>query len=178
MSKKEKKTAVLLLSRNFMVGHAKAGQPTWFKEQLMNLLHNYEYHNVNMPDGSDLLITGKKLHTMRGNYNYWAEKAAKINAGEMELSIRQWSGKPFDSVQKTIATLQHLNIQRYEGYWYKEQREKGELPTFLIDGKLLEDVTLLAKNDGLSMEDWLEWFFKKTEKVEGVILHFTQEFRY
>lgn len=157
MNKKAKKTAVLLLSIDFMVGHSRAGQPTGFRDKLEN---------------------SEKLHTMRGNYNYWAEKAEKINVGEMELSIRQWTGEPFNSNQCIIATREHLNIQRYEGYWYKEQREKGELPTFIIDGKLHEDVAQLAANDGLSLEDWLEWFFKKTETVEGVILHFTQDFRY
>lgn len=157
MAKRYKKTVVLILSVNFMVGHSKAGYPTGFKGKLES---------------------GEKLHTMRGNYNYWAEKAEKINAGDMELSIRQWLGEPFNSHQYEIATREHLNIQRYEGYWYKEQREKGELPTFLIDGKLHEDVAQLAKNDGLSLEDWLEWFFKKTEKVEGVILHFTDDFKY
>jgi hypothetical protein len=157
MAKKDKKIAVLLLSLIFMVEHSRAGQPTGFKEKLES---------------------GEKLHTMRGNYNYWAGKAAKINAGEMVLSIRHWRGKPFDSTQCVIKTFQHLNIQRYEGYWYKEQRAKGELPTFLIDGKLYEDVAQLAKNDGLSLEDWLEWFFKKTETVEGAILHFTQDFKY
>ena len=157
MEKNIKKLAVLLLSVNYMVWHSKAGKPTGFAAAFK---------------------AGIKLHTMRGNYAYWARKAELINSGKMELSIRQWEGKPYNSSQYEIARLQHLHVQRYEGYWYKEQREKGELPTFLIDGKLHEDVAQLAKNDGLSLEDWLEWFFKKTEKVEGVILHFTEDFKY
>jgi hypothetical protein len=150
------KIAVLLLTVNFLAGHSKAGKPTEFSEAYKNKI---------------------KLHTMRENYEYWAAKAEQINAGKMELSIRQWMGKPYNSHQNEIARLQHVHLQRFEMYWYKSQREKGELPTVCIDGKIYTSVRTLAANDGLELEDWLEWFFKKKETVSGCIIHFT-DFKY
>lgn len=70
------KVAPLMLSKVFTSGHSKAGQPTRFKEHLMD---------------------GTKKHTIRGNYLYWAKKAEQINAGKMVLSIRQWTGRPYNS---------------------------------------------------------------------------------
>ena len=47
----------------------------------------------------------------------------------------------------------------------------------VIDGKYMADVEQIAKNDGMTFDDFKEWFFSKepTEKklFTGVIIHFT-----
>ena len=56
-------------------------------------------------------MDGTKKHTIRGNYQYWAKKAEQINAGKMVLSIRQWTGRPYNSEQEEIMQLHTLRVQ-------------------------------------------------------------------
>lgn len=53
-----------------------------------------------------------------------------------------------------------------------------EVPQCWVDGKHVSAYDL-AKNDGLSVEDFTEWFFgcNKGNVFDGVIIHFT-DFRY
>lgn len=53
-----------------------------------------------------------------------------------------------------------------------------EVPQCWVDGKQVSAYDL-AKNDGLSVEDFTEWFFgcNKGNVFDGVIIHFT-DFRY
>ncbi len=152
MATKRKKLAVLMLSTAFMKGHSKAGKPTGFKAKL---------------------LAGTKLHTIRGNFEWWQRKAQKINAGEMELSIRQWSGKPYNSQQVEVARLSHLEVQRFEAAYGSTDPQ----PRVWIDGCEVADVEQVAHNDGLELAEWQEWFFKHTNHFEGVVLQFTS-FKY
>ena len=69
--KMTKKKIVITLSRVFPTTHSRKGQPTGFKEKL---------------------ASGRKMHTIRGNYDQWAAIAEKMQRGGYCLSIRQWSG--------------------------------------------------------------------------------------
>ena len=68
----------ITLSKSFPVTHKRAGQPTGFEESIN---------------------TGKKIHTIRSNYEYWIRKAEKINSNAMYLSIREGTDKPYSSKQ-------------------------------------------------------------------------------
>lgn len=46
-----------------------------------------------------------------------------------------------------------------------------------IDGKQLLNVEQLAANDGMTLDDFVSWFFKTSDTFEGVVIHFT-DFRY
>lgn len=169
-----KKIVVLVLSQAFLMGHSKAGKPNYFVQQLSNALHGCSEHKVQLPDGDSIIVRGKKLHTIRQNYEYWKEKTEKINAGEMELSIRVWSGNPYKSLQVEVARLSHVNIQLVEMSYSTEDAQ----PIVYIDNVLKPNIAEeMARNDGLQLEDWIEWFFKKTNTFRGVILHFT-DFKY
>lgn len=96
------------------------------------------------------------------------------------LSIRQWSGRPYNSPQVEIAHLdQPIGIQRIELHYHSE----NDTITARIDGRewIDADCYEIAKNDGLNTTDFKEWFFgrhPKGDKVfHGVIIHFT-DFRY
>lgn len=47
----------------------------------------------------------------------------------------------------------------------------------MVDGCEVADVEQVAHNDGLELEDWTEWFFKRTNHFEGAVLQFTK-FKY
>lgn len=142
-------TYVLTVSQKFPTDHKKAGQSTGFPLAIKH----YD-----------------KIHTIRGNYDLWAKRFEKINAGKAILSVRIWEGKPYASKQ--------LEIFKYD-YTHKIGIEKLEDPTNFvfapIEGKQI-NWDLVAKNDGLSFEDFCEWFKVRSNSPMAVI-HFTG-FRY
>lgn len=145
------KTYVITLSKTFLKGHKREGEPTDFAEKLRK----------------------QKIHTIRGNYLLWSERIGEVMSGAACLSIRQWSGKPYRSKQIELAVLtnkddvgiQFLNIHPESDF------------TCIIDdvGKMSSE--RIANNDGLSLEDWKEWFRRDDLKRTKAIIHFTK-FRY
>lgn len=142
--RKEKKKAVLMLSTEYQRGHSRAGESTMFVDKLVN---------------------GEKLHTIRGNYAGWAKKAEQINAGEMELSIRIWSGKPYRSQMYEVAKLTEVKVQSL----YATYGVDDAVPMCLVNGKKI-DAEVLAKNDGLTLEDWVQWMFNGTNTIENAAI--------
>ena len=140
---------VLMVSQSFPKTHSKAGQSTGFPLAIKH----YD-----------------KIHTIRSNYDLWAKRFEKINAGKAMLSVRIWQGKPYASKQ--------LEIFKYD-YTHKIGIEKLEDPTNFvfapIEGKQI-NWDLIAKNDGLSFMDFQEWF-KVRSNSPMAIIHFT-DFRY
>lgn len=152
-----KKQVVLILSKVFPIFHRKKGMPTRFKERMLGK---------------------EKIHTIRANYERWKHNLDKCNEGRFDLSIREWSGKPYNSKQEEYAVMTgHIGYQRISMSY---DPIDGEVKV-VIDGKPYTDLKTLAHNDGLSYEDWVSWMFEKnkTEKqfFSGIIIHFT-DFRY
>ena len=154
------KTYVLTVSEKFPKTHPKSGEPTNFP---MSIKH-YD-----------------KIHTIRGNYDLWAKRFEKINAGEAVLSVRVWEGKPYNSKQREIF--------RYD-YRRKIGIEKLNMDTFDVGrddnndvylnfevGKTMVSADLLAKNDGLCYEDFENWFKGYDFSRPMAVIHFT-DFRY
>lgn len=143
------KTYVLIVSRHFLSYHPKAGTETHFPEKI---------------------LSGEKLHTLRGNYQYWSKIIAKVNAGEAILSVRYWSGKPYRTPQVEIAQFTKLGEQKFTLHSFG---------TLAVDDKLhtLEKTTEIAKNDGLALQDFYDWFKLKklppNSQINGIIIHFT-----
>ncbi|WP_418988089.1 hypothetical protein [Bacteroides heparinolyticus] len=152
----KKKTYVLTLSEFFPKTHSKAGMPTNFKEKFLKK---------------------EKLHTIRANYPLWEKRIKDIQNGNAVLSIRQWEGKPYRSKQVEIARLtaeDGVGIQKLS--FYKDKDGVPSLKFFGIEGKYI-DREVLANNDGLSKEDWQEWFSGYDLSKPLAIIHFTK-FRY
>lgn len=142
------KTYVLTVSKNFMKGHPREGQPTHFRDKICG---------------------SKKIHTIRLNYGYWNAVAQEINRGKGVLSIRQWAGQPYKSKQIEFLELKKLGIQKFQ---------TDENGVILIDGFYTTvDYELIATNDGLSYIDFNDWFPLDRPIDNGVIIHFT-DFRY
>ena len=154
-----KKKIIITLSRLFPTTHSRRGEPTDFASKL---------------------ASGEKKHTIRKNYDQWIVNAEKMERSKFYLSIRQWSGRPYKSPQVEIAQRNNpIGVQPIELYYHAD----NDTITAQIDGRewLDADCYTIAKNDGLSVQDFKEWFFGKDpheDKVfTGVIIHFT-DFRY
>jgi len=146
-----KKTFVLTVLKQFPKTHNRAGQPTGFVENI-----------------TKLFATGcKKIHTIRSNYELWHKRAKEINEDKAVLSIRYWAEMPYRSKQVEICRLERIGVEKLE--------QPDNFVFAPIEGKKVnwEDV---AKNDGLSFEDFSDWFKSRQEEPMAVI-HFT-EFRY
>lgn len=148
----------------FPTTHKRAGEPTDFKGKLLKAIQK-DYNSGVHP----------KVHTIRANYELWKKRFDEINAGRACLCVRQWSGKPYQSKQIEIARLtredgigiQKLKIHETEPYPFV-YTDKSTIPV---------DRHELAINDGLSLEDWLEWFKGYDYSAPMAIIHFTS-FRY
>ena len=153
MEKNIKKKVILTLCKSFPATHSRAGEPTGFGEKIK---------------------TGGKIHTVRFNNQdksgrsfLWDKREKDINSGRKYLSVRQWSQRPYHSEQEELGTYDKIGLQHIKIV-------PGNTPLVFVDGKKVpvEDV---AKNDGLSVDDFLDWFGDKP--FSGVIVHFTN-FRY
>ena len=115
------------------------------------------------------------MHTIRSNFDCWSHCLDKVANGQFEVSLREWLGRPYNSKQLYIGVNVDVNhYQRISLRWHAESQNV----TAMIDGKwLMYDITPLAKNDGMSVEDFVEWFFpgKPTEDktFTGIIIHFS-----
>ena len=173
------KTYVLTLSQKFPAKHPKHGEPTNFNSQLLNAVWRAHNMSVGFPQ------FGMKLHTIRANYDRWRKRFAQIEAGKAILSVRYWTGKPYASKQVEFAqvTKEHgVGIQMLtfgRAYNPKTDDWDGEYDLRLgtVDDEVYASPWLLAKNDGLDVVDWADWFKNYDLSKPMAIIHFTK-FRY
>jgi hypothetical protein len=119
------------------------------------------------------LMSMLKIHTIRKNYAWWKKRIEAINQGEAYLSIRRWTGKPYRSPQHEIKRLETVGVQEVA------KRSEGGKTKYYIkesDGLYFVSTGTLARNDGLSYEEFCEWF-KNYPDGDMAIIHFT-DFRY
>ena len=121
-------------------------------------------------------LAGRKIHTIRADEKgQWAQKVADINAGNKILCVREWTGRPYNSEQADIKQFVSVGLQDIT-ITYGVDDEK---PQAWVDGKPVP-IETLAKNDGLELPDFIEWFFGSVHTgnvFKGKIIHFT-DFRY
>lgn len=177
------KTYVLMLSEFFPKAHSKAGEPTNFFQKFMLGQKCLDCKETQDFSGMSLckcnvcerpyLLT--KLHTIRANYLLWEKRIKEILEGHAVLSVRQWSGKSYRSKQIEIARLtadNGIGIQKLRIY------EHEPFPVVYADRYTTPvDWQELANNDGLSLNDWREWFKGYDLSKPMAIIHFTK-FRY
>lgn len=171
LREKKLKVYVVLLSKTYLKKHPKAGQPTYFDIKLKNMLFNYPSWVIQNNNGPDILIEERKTHTIRGNYPLWEKRINEVIEGKAVLSVRQWTGKPYQSKQVEIALLSAkdgVGIQKLEATplgWFIDS----------YDSEVTNEI--LAINDGLSLEDFKAWFKNYDLTEPMAIIHFTK-FRY
>lgn len=159
------KTYVITLSKVYPAYHYRKGEETHFKDA-------FNAGQV-FSRGSECLYIHPKLHTIRANYELWAKRFEEIEKGKAQLSIRQWSGKPYHSKQVEIAQLTAADGIGIERLTFDKSR------VFLLPNVNYKPVGVgnLANNDGLSLDDWKEWFKDYDLSKPMAIIHFTK-FRY
>lgn len=149
------KTFVLMVAKTFPATHPKAGQSTGFYQKILDM---------------------EKIHTIRKNYPLWKKRIHEVNAGNARLSVREWTGKPYNSKQRELFELHRneVSIQKLEdeGLFFKIDDKYG-------DFNLLD----ISRNDGLNYQDFINWFpiTRKRKKVTEAlrfaetmaIIHFT-----
>ena len=146
--KKQKKQVVLMIAKNFLAYHKRAGQSTEFEAKIKDK---------------------EKVHTIRPNYEKWKEKIEEVKSGKAELVLKQWEGRPYHS------TPNKLSI-----YDDKDDVDVSKL-TKTADGFFVNDTIKvepedLAKNDGLSLQDFEDWF--KVFPTEPMAIIHLNSFRY
>ena len=156
------KTYIITLSRHFLANHKRAGEETHFKEKFLLGQGLIDYDTPSLA----------KIHTIRANYPLWEKRIKEVQEGRAVLSVRQWTGKPYRSKQVEIAMLTAENgvgIQRLE---FTDCRLRFPY----MDGERTSMVSI-AEHDGLSLNDWVEWFNGYDHSRPLAIIHFTK-FRY
>jgi hypothetical protein len=156
------------ISRTFPKTHQRAGQPTYFVEKIEMMLQGF--------DG----LENTKIHTIRKNYPLWEKRMREVQAGRAVIELFYWSGKPYNSPQIVFATL-----DMYSGCGVQmlilnpKSVLQDSIELFAIDDKFHNPVNLgwLSKNDGLTYEDFKEWFKGYDLNQPMAIIHFTK-FRY
>lgn len=167
------KTYVLTVSRVFPATHNKRGEQTYFIERISPIFCK-AYSNCEHNDCPHCeYVVNPKIHTIRANFPLWEKRIKEVQAGKAILSIRYWSGKPYNSTQVEICQLDKdfgIGIQKLK---------LNEFVDLFIDETQhnFSTVRQLAQNDGLLFEDFLEWFKKYDFSKPMAIIHFTK-FRY
>lgn len=135
---------VITFSRIFPIKHPRKGEPTYFVEKIWRGLNDNFFKLDSFYDviehNSELFES--KCHTIRSG-NRW-------KAGDW-FSPRVWSGKPYQSKQIQFAPdLQVKKVFEFEYYGL----------TTLVNGNPINSLIFneLAKNDGLTSEDFINWF--------------------
>lgn len=153
--------AVITLSKKFFGTHPKAGEPTDFRRKSLER---------------------EKIHTCRVNFEYWRDKIDKIKNVGGVLSLRQWSGKPYNSEQELVVDIpiEEVGVQQLKMMLSVNPDGSGKSVyvdkisryiTARVDDKPV-DMAVLAKNDGLEMADYIDWFlpaFKSKSKEQPKI---------
>jgi hypothetical protein len=152
------------LSRKFLQGHPKVGQPTYFVEKFLNCLRiNYRSENylellkVINPDKEvetfyhslNQNIIDTKSHTIRhGNH---------FKTGDL-ISIRCWANRPYKDKQiKLIPDIAVVKTFEFD----------------INDNKI--DLNILSYNDGLCRRDFEDWF---PSQMKGQIICWDNEIQY
>ena len=173
---------VITFSRVFPSYHPRAGEPTYFVEKILRGIHddehleqlqiNYEtLRSLNFNDILELDSPGKfepKHHTIRAGHRW--------KVGDW-FSPRVWSGIPYKSKQITFAP--DIEIKKVWDFLFLStgiyrigtRQFEGEVES---DHELLEDI---AKNDGLSKRDLLEWF-QYPKYFDGQIIAWNENINY
>lgn len=154
------KIYVITVSEKFPKTHKRAGEQTNFVEKIDSI-------NCDLP----FPPFDPKIHTIRANYELWKKRFEQIENGKALLSVRVWEGKPYNSKQREVFKFDKTN-----GIGIQKLELDDYLYSCLIDGKR-NSFNDIPKNDGLSHDDFENWFVGYDFTKPMAIIHFT-DFRY
>lgn len=168
---------VVTFSRTFPAYHPKKGEKTYFVEKIWKGLYDAEPSNYIPFDGYwqcyDAIFPATedykenihqhypKYHTIRAGHRW--------KAGD-KFSPRVWSGKPYASKMTTIAP--DIEIKKVWSFEIAANK-------LFIDGKEITAAQWmeLAKNDGLTVSEMLDWF-RYPREFNGQVLCWNANLNY
>lgn len=170
----------IAVSPVFPSTHKKKGEPTYFVEEILNgIKAKWDIKYVDM--GLNVFVEESKIHTIRANFPLWEKRFKKIDSGEAVLVIFYWE-KPGGCYVKGNTRIEVCRLSREDGIGIQEI-----IPCVMSDWAIRSshstecyigyDSGVIAKNDGLSLEDFKEWFKHYDLSEPMGILHLTS-FRY
>lgn len=177
---------VITFSRVFPAHHPKKGQPTYFPEKIWK-----GFYELNNGDIRDFLWYLEQYDNHFGvqnikNVHNYEPKWHTIRSGNRwkvgdKFSPRVWSGKPYQSKQIIIAP----DIEIKKVWDIKIIHDEGTFEIFIDDKFCFELGSVksehLVKNDGLSIEDFENWFYlsiKKPGYFGGQIICWNENINY
>jgi hypothetical protein len=171
-------------STAFPKKHPKGGQPTYFVEKILNSCkidyrhedYIYLLKQINIPEKHELVkrfydglnhdITDEKIHTIR---------VISTLPKPIHYSFKPeiWTGVPYRSKPIYFMPIIYGFTQRISIYPSYEIYVSNNF--FGAFGS--ENISMLAKNDGLSHDDFRDWFLPSIKKkaFSGQIIHWKGE---
>lgn len=183
---------VISFAERFPSTHIRKGEPTFFVEKLWRSLGTdavtdgaasiaASFTDLRKDTISDYVvmqdIQTNRIHSFAPKY-HTIRRGERFSVGDM-FSPRVWTGKPYCSKQKAISTdleVEQVYPIRILVLPFCNQTLQAVIT---INGKDFQDIDRLAKNDGLSRQDFLHWFKdKKNETFVGQIICWSNEIIY
>lgn len=166
---------VITFSRHFLKGHPRAGEITYFVEKIFKGLVG----KVVKINPYELGINPKVLETCDPKFHTF-RKGYRWKVGDM-FSARVWSGSPYRSKQIEFGQLEVKKIINVtltpKTKTLKFDTELFGYPTGWYAG--LDVVTEVAKNDGLTYDDFWGWFATtKNEYLSGQLICWNDKIKY
>lgn len=177
----------LTFSRTFPAYHPKAGQPTRFIEKIYAGLADIN-PDFKIPNDANAFwdwheyynCTAPKFHTIREGHRWKAGDYFSPRVWGNDINPKTGRSGPYQSKMITIAP--DIKIERVWGIIiYKSDEFEGAETVANIEGIKMPihpnhyTAQQLAKNDGLSVEDMLNWFNKP---LSGQIICWNKEIEY
>lgn len=181
----------ITFSRTFPTYHPKEGQPTYFVEAILNQInadrHDFSWRNNNYIQvlyklNEEKIKTGKLTHAQILYFYKTLDKSIAhsklhtIRSGHRwkvcdKFSPRVWSGKPYASKQVIIAP--DMEVKKV---WNFEIEDRimyvDKMPLTIVEYR-----ELVARNDGLSYQDFKDWF-RFPKPFSGQIICWNESLNY
>lgn len=178
---------VITFSLTFPTYHPKAGKPTYFVKSILrqqNKMLNKDYFYLLLKLNIKRLQDGKLTEVDIANfYNEllredepFYDKMHTIRSGHRrkvgdKFSPRVWSGKPYCSPKITIA--QDMEIKKVWDFEIKDRiMYVDKMPLTIVEYR-----ELIAMNDGLTYQDFKDWF-KYPKPFSGQIICWDESINY
>ena len=154
------------VSRSFPKTHPRAGEENGFVVKIQNGLGKTckKCREIDAFDGDCCGYIpgqlGSKIHTIRANYPFWEKRMKEVQAGRAVIELFYWSGSPYNSKRDGSKQVVFATLDKDSGCGV----QKVVIRTFQVGGVMILNRNLsvnshvVAKNDGLSLEDFKAWF--------------------